>query len=138
MQAMKFAIPVGCRNEVFSTARMGKKWETRIKSGVRQVELQDTTGKSIGTADILDLWVGPLSAVPAILLESYHDPVARTWSGLHACLQNIYDKAIDPSDHFTVMRLGYTGAPPEGKIQVASAAELKKLNGKPLSFGGRG
>lgn len=132
MQTLKFAVPVGVRNEVFSTVRVGKKWKERVKRGCREVEMQTLAGASLGTAEVTAIWFGPLHQIPAIFLESEHDPIARTWSGLHACLQNVYDKSIPPETEVTALRLRYTGP----LVKLATVADIPKTG--PKSFGGRG
>lgn len=131
MEVIEFMAPIGCRNEVFVTVRLGKKWRTKVQSGVRELQMKDTSGNVIGNAEILDVWFGPLGAIPAIFVENAHDPVCRTYSGLQAVLQGCYEQPVDHTSEVTAMRLRYAG---DGgpKIAIATPADM------PKSFGGRG
>lgn len=129
-EPIEFMAPVGCRNEVFVTVRLGKEWRTKVQSGVRELLMQDIEGSVIGKAEILDVWFGPLGAIPAIFVENCHDPICRTYSGLQAVLQGCYDQPVDHKTEVTAMRLRYAG---EGGVKLATATEMP-----PESFGGRG
>ena len=131
METMKFAAPVGCRNEVFTTVRLGKKWRTRIQGGCREVALQDNEGNAIGTAEITDVWFGPLSHIPGLFLEVIHDPVCRTWSGLFAVMRGMYPDGCDGDSEVTAIRLRYTGS----LVKLATAEEAKTI--ADTSFGAK-
>lgn len=128
-EPIEFMAPVGCRNEVFVTVRLGKKWRTKVQAGVRELLMKDTAGTVIGKAEVLDLWFGPLGAIPAIFVENAHDPICRTYSGLQAVLQGTYDQPVDHTTEVTAMRLRYAGdAGP--KLEIATAIP-------PTSFGNK-
>lgn len=131
MERMEFLAPVGCRNEVFTTARLGKEWRTKVQAGCREVTMVDAEGTGIGTAEVTDVWCGPMSHVPAIFLDNYHDPICRTWAGLQAVLQGTYDQPVDHATEVTLIRLRYTGS----VVKLATAADMPPT---PQSFGGRG
>lgn len=126
IERLEFLAPIGCRNEVFTTARLGHEWRTKVQAGTREVLMVDAEGTSIGKAEIADIWVGPMSHVPAIFLDHYHDPICRTWAGLQAVLQGTYDTPVEYSTEVTLLRLRYTG----GAVQIATAADMP-----PASFG---
>jgi hypothetical protein len=128
MHQLQFLNPVGLKNEFFSTVRLGRKWAERTvpeKPGeFVTVGLVDGDGKSIGTAKVVDCWVGRLSDVPAILLECHHDPVCRTWSGLAQVLTAIYEnEQVDYGTSVTVLRLEYQGS----AIQAAGFIDKERL-----------
>ena len=132
MEPIEFMAPVGCRNEVFVTVRLGKKWRTKVQSGTRELLMRDCEGDVIGKAEILDVWFGPLGAIPAIFVENCHDPICRTYSGLQAVLQGTYDEPFDHKTEVTAMRLRYIGT---GSVEIATATQMPP---EPGSFGGRG
>tara|TARA_R110000737_G_scaffold47134_7_gene67093 strand:+ start:10353 stop:10730 length:378 start_codon:yes stop_codon:yes gene_type:complete len=48
-----------------------------------EVQLVDPTDQDITYAEVLNVWVGPLAHVPAMLLEMSSDPLQRTFAGAH-------------------------------------------------------
>jgi len=50
------------------------------------VQLVDPNGQDLNTVTVLNRWEGALCDAPAILLEMAHDPLQRTFSGLHTHL----------------------------------------------------
>lgn len=112
---LKFLNPVGLTSENFSTVRIGTKWAERtVPESAEErvsVELVDGNGRSLGTAVCKGAWTGPLSQVPALLLECSHDPVLRTWSGVAQSLAGIYnDSSVGYETIVTVLQLQYTGS----------------------------
>ena len=51
-----------------------------------EIQIQDSGGQDITYAEVLDMWSGPLSHLPACLLEMSHDPLSRTFTGAHTSL----------------------------------------------------
>lgn len=98
----------------FSTVRLGTEWAERTQDERdRSIHLVDGAGKSLGGAEVLDCWSGPLSALPAILIEVCHDPVCRTWSGVAQILAGMYDSddlTIGFDTVVTVLRMKHTGS----------------------------
>ncbi len=114
MHKLKFANPVGVRNENFSTVRMGTKWAERTEPNGDErvtVELVAPDGKSMGTAIVRGCWTGPLAQLPGMLLESSHDPVCRTWSGAAQVLAGLHpDEKVGYDTVVTCLQLEYTGS----------------------------
>tara|TARA_R110002167_G_scaffold93122_1_gene249745 strand:+ start:3600 stop:3977 length:378 start_codon:yes stop_codon:yes gene_type:complete len=48
-----------------------------------EVQLVDVNDQDLIFAEVLNVWSGPLSHVPALLLEMSSDPLQRTFAGLH-------------------------------------------------------
>lgn len=112
MHRLAFANPVGLKSENFTTVRIGEDWGERTHSlEDRVVELIGTDNESLGTAKVWDCWVGPLHALPAIMLEASHDPICRTWSGVAQVLHAEHpDAEVGYDTTITVLRLSYTGS----------------------------
>ena len=53
-----------------------------LKSG-EEVQLVDPADQELMFAEVLNVWAGPMTHVPALLLEMSNDPLQRTFSGLH-------------------------------------------------------
>ena len=51
-----------------------------------EIQLVDGNDQDVCYAEVLDLWVGPLGQIPAVLLELGHDPLCRTFTGLNTFL----------------------------------------------------
>lgn len=111
---LEFLNPVGVVSANFSTVRLGKDWAERTQDERdRSIHLVDSKGKSLGGAEVMDCWTGPLSALPALLIEVCHDPVCRTWSGVAQILAGLYDSdemIIGFDTVVTVLRLKHTGS----------------------------
>lgn len=104
--------PVGLISDNFCTVRLGDKWATRtVDEDQRSVSLVDAAGTSYGTAQVVDCWSGPMHALPAMMIESNHDPVMRTWSGVAQVMDAIYEnEQIGYETIVTVLRLKHTGS----------------------------
>lgn len=72
-------------------------------------------GKRLGTGLIMFAWAGPLSAVPAALIEQHHDPAGRTYSGLVLLLRILYGHLVK-NDSFVVSILQFK--PTGGEIHL--------------------
>tara|TARA_R110002153_G_scaffold66396_8_gene177519 strand:- start:533 stop:913 length:381 start_codon:yes stop_codon:yes gene_type:complete len=46
-----------------------------------EVQLVDPADQDLTYAEVLNVWVGPLAHVPAMLLEMAHDPLQRSFAG---------------------------------------------------------
>lgn len=57
----------------------------KISEG-EDVQLVDTNGQDLSTVTVINRWQGALCDAPAILLEMSHDPLQRTFTGLHTHL----------------------------------------------------
>jgi hypothetical protein len=53
-----------------------------LKQG-EEVQLVDPADQDLIFAEVLNVWSGPMSHVPAMLLEMSNDPLQRTFGGLH-------------------------------------------------------
>ena len=71
-----------------------------------EVQLVDVNDQDLTYAEVLNVWVGPLAHVPAMLLEMAHDPLQRSFAGAYMHRRG---QGPQPGDH----RLS-AGAPPEG------------------------
>lgn len=57
-----------------------------------EVKLVDRKGQDLIFGDVVDIWTGPVVAVPAFLLEYAHDHLQRTFTGLVSHLQCFPDQ----------------------------------------------
>tara|TARA_R110002153_G_C13114245_1_gene478032 strand:+ start:237 stop:617 length:381 start_codon:yes stop_codon:yes gene_type:complete len=48
-----------------------------------EVQLVDVNDQDLTYAEVLNVWVGPLAHVPAMLLEMAHDPLQRSFAGAY-------------------------------------------------------
>jgi hypothetical protein len=53
-----------------------------MKAG-EEVQLVDPADQDLIFAEVLNVWAGPMSHVPALLLEMSNDPLQRTFAGVH-------------------------------------------------------
>ena len=112
---LKFANPVGIKSENFTGVFLGDQIakDTAPVAGntITAVELCDTASGVLGLAVVRGCWVGPASAMPALLLESAHDPVSRGWSGAMQTLANRNPvETVGYDTTVTILQLSYTGS----------------------------
>ena len=79
-----------------------------------EIQLVNPDGQELIYAELLDIWIGPLSNVPAILLEKAHDPLQRNFTGLHLHL---------------LSRLGFLLKDSEFKRQIAKQSPRGEIFG---------
>lgn len=68
-----------------------------------EVRIYDSEGQECCYADIETVWHGALCDIPAIFLEMAHDPLQRTFSGVHMHLTASAGHAIGITDKVTVV-----------------------------------
>tara|TARA_R110000764_G_scaffold36736_2_gene81996 strand:+ start:26016 stop:26396 length:381 start_codon:yes stop_codon:yes gene_type:complete len=70
-----------------------------------EVQLVDTADQELMFAEVLNVWEGPLAHTPAMLLEMSHDPLQRTFAGVHMHLVARRAKQEDVIDQETVVSI---------------------------------
>ena len=95
---------------IFTTVRMGAKWQERVLIGDRlDLNVIDAggNGEIIASAEVAEVWYGTLAEMPARFLDLNHFPGARTFAGLLAIFGKVYDLVdeIDPDADVTVLTL---------------------------------
>lgn len=75
-----------------------------LKSG-EEVQLVTPADQDLMFAEVLNVWAGPLAHAPAMLLEMSHDPLQRTFSGVHMHLVARRDKQDTNIDQETVVSI---------------------------------
>ena len=89
--------PVNLQAPAISAAFQGDKL-SKLRPG-EEVKLVDSRGQELSYAEVIDIWAGPLANAPAILLEMSHDPLQRTFAGLHTHLGIYRAKGADVIQH---------------------------------------
>lgn len=87
--------------------------------GDEEFEFLGPDGKLAGKGQVTAAWAGPLSILPASLLEQHFDPSCRTYSGLVLTLRLLHGEKAVPNDKVVVSALQFklTG----GEILIASS-----------------
>ncbi len=86
-----------------TTCRKGLRWYNQVNVDDEVNLVLDPGGAVFGRAVVTRLWFGWFRQVPAIFLESEHDPACRTYTGLFARMQAAYDGFKD-TDLATVIQ----------------------------------
>jgi hypothetical protein len=58
-----------------------------------------------GTFEVIDVWCGRMAEIPAMLTESAHDAVCRTFSGVVARLGSEAGRPVGPAETVTALVL---------------------------------
>ncbi len=96
--------PAGLHGPMISAAFLGDK-AASLQPG-EEIQLVGPGGQELIYAEMLDIWIGPLSAAPAILLEKSHDPLQRNFTGLHLHLLSRYageGKGLDQATPISIL-----------------------------------
>jgi hypothetical protein len=85
MKKLQVHNPVNLLGNNFAAAWRGADLAKEVILG-EEVQLIDPAGQDLTYANVLDIWAGPLGHYPALLAEMMHDPLQRTFTGLHTYL----------------------------------------------------
>lgn len=88
--------------------------------------------RRLGRFALVDRWDGPLAHVPAMMLETSYEPLARTFSGLCAYLRATAgpgEKVIGFETIVTVLTLKRAPEAEDPPIRIASEVDLRRVNG---------
>lgn len=105
MKKLTIYNPVGLHGPMISACFIGDEYAAiQLKD---EVQLVSPSGQELIYAEVLDLFIGPLSNAPAILLEMTHDPLQRSFTGMHMHLLARYTngEAIAPEAAITILVL---------------------------------
>lgn len=69
------------------------------------VQLVDPNGQDLNTVTVINRWEGVLADAPAILLEMAHDPLQRTFTGLHTHLSINSGESAQLTDKITILAM---------------------------------
>ena len=81
MKRIKLHNPTNLGGGTVSATFLGEQGK-KLADG-EEVQLVDVNDQDLMFAEIVNAWVGPLVQAPASLLEMSHDPLQRTFAGVH-------------------------------------------------------
>jgi len=111
---------------VVSGIETAKEVKTSEGGPGEEIKLVDRNGQDITFAEVLDKWGGPLGHVPALLLEMCHDPLQRSFTGLHTALMIESKEPVPAMTDVSVLVI----RPKVSTILRPTVAEVRNAGGR--------